>query len=133
VHTSGQDEASVQAQPRRRYRRHSDEFKARVVQACRQPGVSIAAIALQNGLNANLLRRWVAMAEQGSTSTALTRPSTEREQIEPISSFVPVTLPPPASGNGIRVEVRRGDLQISIDWPSRDAAACVLWLRELMG
>ncbi|MFZ6774183.1 transposase [Undibacterium sp. SXout7W] len=43
--------------PRRR--RHSAEFKAQVVQACEQPGVSIAAIALHYGLNANLLRNWV--------------------------------------------------------------------------
>jgi transposase len=42
---------------RRRRRTHSAEFKAKVVSACRQPGVSIAAVALANGLNANLLRR----------------------------------------------------------------------------
>lgn len=38
--------------PRRR-RRHSAEFKAQVIQACKQPGVSIAATALRYQLNAN--------------------------------------------------------------------------------
>ncbi|MDR4215911.1 transposase, partial [Bacillus paralicheniformis] len=47
----------------RRRRRHSAEFKAKAVQECMQPGVSIAAIALHHRLNANLLRRWVAEQE----------------------------------------------------------------------
>ena len=43
----------------RRRRHHSAEFKAKVVEACTGPGVSMAAVALAHGLNANLLRRWV--------------------------------------------------------------------------
>jgi len=39
----------------RKMRRHSEEFKQQVIEACLQPGVSVAAIAL----NANYLRRWV--------------------------------------------------------------------------
>ena len=49
---------------RRRRRQHSAEFKAKVVAACRKPGVSIAAVALANRLNANLLRRWVVAEER---------------------------------------------------------------------
>ena len=45
--------------PGRRRRRHSAEFKAKVVEECRRPGASMAAIALAHGLKANLLRRWV--------------------------------------------------------------------------
>ena len=44
---------------RRRRRTHSAGFKAKVVAACRAPGVSIAAVAMANGINANLARRWV--------------------------------------------------------------------------
>lgn len=40
---------------RRRRRRHSPEFKAAVVAECSRHGVSIAAVALANGLNANLV------------------------------------------------------------------------------
>ena len=36
----------------RRRGRYSDEFKRNVTAACKQPGVSTAAIALANGLNA---------------------------------------------------------------------------------
>ncbi|MGS0753732.1 IS66 family insertion sequence element accessory protein TnpB [Roseateles sp. GG27B] len=42
----------------RTHRREGAEFKAQVVLASRQPVVSIAAVALANGLNANMLRRW---------------------------------------------------------------------------
>jgi transposase-like protein len=41
----------------RRRGRYSEAFKTQVVTAARQPGVSTAAVALANGLNANLLRR----------------------------------------------------------------------------
>ena len=43
----------------RRHARYSDAFKSQVVAACLAPGVFKAAIALVNGLNANMLRRWV--------------------------------------------------------------------------
>ena len=46
----------------RRRRKHSDEFKAQVVTACSQPGVSIAAVSMAHGVNANLGRRWVSEA-----------------------------------------------------------------------
>lgn len=43
----------------RQRRRHLPAFRASVIQACLQPGVSIAAVALANGLNANMVRKWV--------------------------------------------------------------------------
>lgn len=42
---------------RRRRRLHSDEFKADAVAAAAQPGMSMAAVAMARGINANLLRR----------------------------------------------------------------------------
>jgi transposase-like protein len=41
-------------------RTHSPEFKARVLAACRQPGASIAAVALAHGINANVVHKWLA-------------------------------------------------------------------------
>ncbi|MFT0175064.1 transposase, partial [Paraburkholderia mimosarum] len=48
---------------RRRRRRYSEEFKARVLAACHGTGVSVAAVALEHRLNATLLRRWSDQAE----------------------------------------------------------------------
>jgi transposase len=36
--------------------------KRELVRRCQQPGVSVAAMALAHGLNANLLRKWITMA-----------------------------------------------------------------------
>ena len=54
---------------RRRRRTHRLEFKARVMQACGQPGVSIASVALLHGLNANLVRRWLNGPDTGCGSS----------------------------------------------------------------
>jgi transposase-like protein len=45
--------------------RHSAEFKTRAVMACRQAGASIAGIALANGVNANLVHRWIRERRNG--------------------------------------------------------------------
>src|SRR5215471_11390939 len=41
-------------------RRYDPASKQRLVEACLQPGVSLAGLALRHGVNANLLRKWVA-------------------------------------------------------------------------
>src|SRR5687768_13100361 len=46
----------VRRDGRRQYR---PEAKQAIVEQCRRPGVSIAAVALANGLNANVVRRWL--------------------------------------------------------------------------
>lgn len=49
----------IKAPMRRSRRRYTEEFKKQATEACLIPGVSIASVALANGLNANLLRRSV--------------------------------------------------------------------------
>src|ERR1700733_3109904 len=41
-------------------RRYGPASKRGLVEACLQPDVSLAGLALQHGVNANLLRKWVA-------------------------------------------------------------------------
>lgn len=50
---------------------YSKAGKLALVQACLQPGVSVAASALANGVNANLLRKWMlrqARSQRGKAS-----------------------------------------------------------------
>ncbi len=63
----------------RRRGRYSNEFKQNLVEACLAPGVSTASIALANGINANLLRRWVSesTAARGSQIGAAAHSSQE--------------------------------------------------------
>jgi transposase len=41
-------------------RRHSAELKTRILAACAEPGASVARIAMENGLNANLVFKLLA-------------------------------------------------------------------------
>lgn len=116
---------------RRRRRRHSAEFRAEAVRACQQPGVSVAAIALARGLNANLLRRWVLRAERG-TLLVPSRSSAPSVPVEKSGGFVPVSISSSAAEAAIRIEVRRGSSTINIQWPASAAGECALLLRELM-
>lgn len=124
---------------RRRRRRHSDEFKAEVIRAARVPGVSIAAVALNHGLNANLLRRWV-LEQEGKLAPARVSKRKpieavgKRKRIEPIASFVPLSVHSAGvvSGTQIRIEFKQGRTVITASWPIEAASQCSAWLRKLL-
>ena len=90
-------------------RRHSPEFKAQVIEACQQPGVSVAAVALANGLNANYLRRWInnererVAGNQSKAGVVTTSPAKP-------TALVPVIVETPslAESSEIRIDIRRG-------------------------
>ena len=121
-------DTSAPALPGRRVRRHySTEFRAQVIEAANQPGVSVAAIALANGMNANLLRRWISMArgrEMMMGAVTATSPA--------VHGFVPLSMPTPGSDRDVRIELSRGSMSIKVSWPVSAAGACALWVREVM-
>jgi transposase len=99
--------------------------------------VSIAAVAMSRGVNANLLRRWVAEAERDGRDIAVEPRVVEVPRPTPAApapSFMPVALPPPSpvAAADIRVELRRGGTAITVTWPSSAAAECASWMRELL-
>jgi len=106
-------------------RRHAPELKRQVITACRQPGASVAGIALAHGLNANMVHRWLRSSQpsSGAMSMVGTAPA----------SFVELPLPR-ARGDValelIRLELRRGGSSVSVQWPASAAAECGMWLRE---
>lgn len=116
---------------RRRRRTHSAQFKAKVVAACREPGISIAAVALANGLNANLLRRWVVMAEPELSSSRIDAvgPLATVEREKPAFLALQVERPAVAAGQDITIELRRGATVVKVTWPLA-AAGCASWLRD---
>ena len=119
---------------RRRRRKHSAEFKAEVVAACRQPGVSMAAVAMAHGVNANLLRRWVIEAEQcgSANGSSLQTMSSDASTPSPTPAFVPLQLTSSTAPADVRIELRRGGTAITVTWPSSAAAECAAWMRELL-
>jgi len=113
--------------PGRRRRRYSAEFKTKLVEECRRPGVSMAAVALANGLNANLLRRWV--VEHEGLSVSATQPAVTPQREEFIALPM-VAKPQPSAGADVRIELRRGATTVTITWPAQAAGECAAWLRE---
>jgi len=116
---------------RRRRRRHSPAFKAEAVGACQQPGVSVAAVALARGLNANMLRNWVKKAERSGRPIAI-RPTASSTTIDSAPAFMPVPLAATPTESAIRIEVRRNGRSISIEWPASATRECVQLLRALI-
>lgn len=114
---------------RRRRRRHSAEFKAEAVAACRKTGASIAAAALARSINANLLRRWVLEAEQTEVGSLVAT----KVVAAPSESFVPLPMPAHSTDDTpIRIEVRRGTMTLSVQWPRSALHECAVWLREVL-
>lgn len=66
-------------------RRYAPASKARLVAACLEPGVSVSRLALEHGVNANLLRKWI-------------KQRTETQSLPPSSSaaFIPVQIESPS-------------------------------------
>ncbi len=124
----------MQPKEKRRRRRHTPAFKAAAVAACRKPGASVAAIALELQLNANMLRAWI---KDSGAAPAVPPPALPT--VTP--AFLPVKLetraesasPPSSTDRPIRVHIRKGRSRITIEWPATAAGACATWLRELLG
>jgi transposase len=121
---------------RAKRRRHSREFKAEVLQACREPGASVAAIALARGVNANLVHRWLRLSMTASPPAAKAHErSAEGGGGGGGGEFVALRLPAPAvvavpPAADIRIELRRGAASVTVSWPMAGASDCAAWLRE---
>ena len=61
--------------------RYDPASKERLVSACLEPGVSVSRLALEHGVNANLVRKWV---KQRVESRSLPLPS--------LAAFIPVEI-----------------------------------------
>lgn len=107
-------------------RRHSAELKARILAACAEPDASVAQIAMQNGLNANLVFKWRRHAAARHAA---------RRNLVPVTEFVPLPVVPTPSASGnddIRISIRRSGTTLDIEWPVSGAESCARWLGELL-
>lgn len=137
---------------RRRTRRvHGAEFKAKVLAQCRESGASVAAVAQANGLNANLVRKW--LEGRGLKRCGLDvdcgvagRAIMPAVPVAGRLQFVPVELPvssqavqPAVPGSSaassepkhIHVALRRDGASLNVLWPASQAWECAAWLGEL--
>ena len=124
----------VEAPAGRQRRRYSAEFRAGAIEACK-PGISMAAVALANRLNANMLRKWVNEARLATASLPpVSMQANKPLPMPPALGFVALRLPEPAPRAerlpNILLEVQRADLTIKVTWPGALASECSAWLRE---
>ena len=60
-------------------------LKARLIESCLQPGASVAQLALDHGINANLLWKWIRQHRLARKGTAMIAPSST-------PAFIPVEI-----------------------------------------
>ena len=113
--------------PRRR-REHSAEFKRELVARSLEPGVSVAAIAMDSGINANLLFGW---RRKHLKSLTRAEPALARS---PAAVLLPVSIeagpreiqcaPPaqPARPGSGTIEIEIGSARVRLRGPVDDAS-----------
>lgn len=106
--------------PARSRRTHPIEFKTDLVAICRQPGISVSAVALAHGVNANLLRRWMKQFPADAKFPVASAPA----KLVPIQVDAANT----SSDGDIQFDIRHGATRINIRWPMAGADACARWL-----
>lgn len=128
----------------RRRGRYSAAFKSSLVAACQQPGVSTAAIALANGINANLLRRWVNEERQAQALRAGEPIIAAASSDSCASGFVQLKPPagptahsiqsttPTAPDHPMQLHLSRGDLQVHLSMPAHQHAQCAALLKLIL-
>ena len=108
--------------PYRKRRQYTPEFKAPLVAESQNSEASVARIALDNDLNANLLRRWITESKQAN------------QQLAP--AFVSINLPATATpslqkSSVIRIEIPQLSGPIVVEWPAEQAQQCALFLAHV--
>lgn len=134
------DSTPTLKKPRRTF---TAEFKHQLIQQCQQPDTSVAKVAMQHQINANLLHKWIRQSR--SMVPSLTTPSC------PQTDFLPVILhptpvkqeapPPPVPEKKATAHIRiplhdeQGsvrDQMIEIEWPVESATELLLLLQGLI-
>ncbi|TDH74620.1 IS66-like element accessory protein TnpA [Acinetobacter baumannii] len=134
------DTAPTLKKPRRTF---TAEFKHQLIQQCQQPDTSVAKVAMQHQINANLLHKWIRQSR--SMVPPLTISSI------PQTDFLPVILhptpvkqeapPPPVPEKKATAHIRiplhdeQGsvrDQMIEIEWPVESATELLLLLQCLI-
>ena len=95
---------------RRTRREHSPELKRELVERCSRPGASVSAIALEAGINANLLFAWRRAHRAATAESPTLLPVTI--QATPEEASQPATAAPRASTGTIEIDIGRARLRL---------------------
>lgn len=122
------------ARPRRTF---TTEFKQHLIKLCQQTDTSVAKVAMQHQINANLLHKW--MSQSKSFSPTLKQVSDQQTDFLPIVLNSPSRTeepePSPAINHpvaNIRIPLRHSDQMIEIDWPVQSAMELLPLIQSLI-
>jgi transposase-like protein len=93
-------------------------FKAQVVHECQQPGVSVAAIAMRHGINANVVRRWLPLYrdQQAVALPAFISLNVESKRVAEAPAIIESSL---------------GQQTLTVTWPTSDPEGCARFIHGL--
>lgn len=106
-------------------RRFDPVEKERLIDACLEPGVSVAGLALKHGVNANQLRNWIKLRQRRQAEKALTVMPYAPSAFVPVVEAAATARPPVAAArptstgvrlkarlpNGVRLELEDADAE----------------------
>ena len=123
---------------RRTKRTYSAQTKAELLAACNVPGASIAAVASANGMNANVLHRWLKESSKSQPPIGIGAGigATSVDMVDhSVPSFIALPLltkPAEPVEREIKVEVRKGGLLMTVTWPMSAASEFACWSASVL-
>jgi len=113
---------------KRKRGRYSNEFKRELVRACEAPGVSTASVALANGVNANLLRRWISELRdiaRARVENSQRVPTNNKPEFVRLESAIRDTA---AVNSKVELVLQRGEIRVLV---SGSGSECAEFVRAL--
>jgi transposase len=121
---------------RRTKRTYSAQTKAELMAACSAPGASIAAVASANGMNANVLHRWLKESSRSRPPISSVADAAAMDfTAQSVPSFIALPLlakPAEPVEHEIKVEVRKGGLVMTVTWPMSAASEFACWSASVL-
>ena len=123
--TNNQTSIASLAKKRRTY---SAEFKQQIVQACKAPDVSIASVALQHGLNTNLVSKWIRLIDG--------KPGNDRSPLPNKPAFIALSCsapldPTPTDMLTVQITLPHSKAEIGLKWQTSEIPALAELLKAL--
>jgi transposase len=89
-------------------RRYDPDSRDRLVAACLEPGISVSRLALDHGINANLLRKWIKKAKE-----VRPLPPSSKSAFVPVQVIRDRSLPMQGGAFALDMPARRGDERLA--------------------
>lgn len=84
--------------------RYDPQVKQELIRQCMMPGVSVARMAMQHGINANLLRTWITKSQSSKAITV--QRAVSETAAQDVQAFVPVQVQAGASCAAVAMPTR---------------------------